>query len=222
MDRNSIIGLVIIVAILMFWSTLMKPSKEQRAAIQRRQDSITHVQQLEFAKQQVKDTLKTNTGNHVIDSIRSKQIKGKYGLFATSIKDTNEFFTLENNLLKLKLSAKGGRPYSVELKQYTRYDSLPVVLFRGDSTKFGLSFIFSDSISTNDMFFNALSTKKQIIVKNSPDSLALRLYAKENSYIEYVYSMKPNDYMVRFTINFVNMDTIIPRNTSTLDLTWSM
>ena len=222
MDRSSIIGLVIIVGILILWGTLFP--KQQKTPVQRKQDSIAYVQQQEPAKQQQRDTIKYKSGNQASDSIRSKELLNEYGSFASSLKDSNQFYTLENNLLKIKFSTKGGRPYSVELKQYTRHDSLPVVLFNGDSTKFGLNFFSQENrqISTNDFFFKLARGNKQVVVKNTPDSLALRLYAKEHSYIEYVYTMRPNDYMIRFNINFVNMDSIIARNNNTLDLIWSM
>ena len=228
MDRNTVIGLVLIVGILMLWGVIFKPSQQQVEADKRKRDSIMLVQQQEQTKQQQQiakqDTLKNKNVSQSADSSKNKELKDKFGSFAASVKDTNEFITLENNLLKIKLSAKGGRPYSAELKKYTRYDALPVVLFNGDSTKLGLNFFSQNNrqISTNDMYFKPLTKGKQIVVKDRPDSVSLRLYAGKHSYIEYIYSMKPNDYMVRFTINFVNMDSIIARNYPTIDLNWAM
>ena len=157
MDRNSIIGLVLIVGILMTWSLMFKPSKKQEEALLRRRDSIENVQRLEQAKQQLRtqDSLKNKVAGPSSDSATNKALQEKLGSFASAAKDSNEFITIENNLVKIKLSAKGGRPYSAELKKYTRYDSLPVVLFNGDSTKFGLNFFSQNNrqISTNDLFF---------------------------------------------------------------------
>ncbi len=228
MDRNTVIGLVLIVGILMLWGVVFKPSQQQVEADKRKRDSIMLVQQQEQTKQQQQiakqDTLKDKNVSQLADSSKNKDLKDKFGSFAASVKDTNEFITLENNLLKIKFSAKGGRPYSAELKKYTRYDTLPVVLFNGDSTKLGLNFFSQNNrqISTNDMYFKPLTKSKQIVVKDRPDSVSLRLYAGVNSYIEYIYSMKPNDYMIRFNINFVNMDSIIARNYPTIDLNWAI
>ena len=75
-----------------------------------------------------------------------------FSLPATIGKET--FYTLENDKLKLTISSKGGRPYSVQLKDFVTHDSLPLLLFEGDSTVFGLQF-FADghSIATNDLYF---------------------------------------------------------------------
>lgn len=230
MDRNTVFGIVIIIGILMVWGLVTQPSKQQIEREKRKRDSISIVQQLEQKKQQqqiaTQDTLKSKTVvPQLSDSSKNKNLKGEFGAFAASVKDTNEFITIENNLLKVKLSAKGGRPYSVELKKYTRYDTLPVVLFDGDSSKFGLNFYSQNNltISTNNLYFKPLNNRSQIVVNDRSDSASLRLYAGRNSYIEYVYSMKPSDYMIGFHINFVNMDSIIAaQNNPTIDLNWGI
>ncbi|MDP4209754.1 MAG: membrane protein insertase YidC [Bacteroidota bacterium] len=230
MDKKSIIGLVLIVGILIIYSVLTKPSKEQLAIMKRQQDSITQVQQQTQAKQQLlkatTDTLAAkgdSIRSQIPDSAKTSALQSKYGVFVSAVKDTNEFITIENSLLKIKLSAKGGRPYSVELKKYKRYDKKPLILFDGDSTVFGLNFFSQNkSIATNDLFFKPVNNKKSVEVTNNADSVSLRLYAGDNSYIEYVYTVKPNDYMIKFNVNFVNMDNIIAVNSKTIDFNWAM
>ena len=226
MDRNSIIGLVLIVVILVIYGVMSQPSKEQIEAKKRMQDSITMVQQVEAAQQKAvmasKDSLGIS-GKQIPDSIKNKALENQFGAFASSVNDSNHFVVLENNLLKVKISTKGGRPYSVELKKYTRYDSTALVLFEGDSTQMGLNFFSQNKlISTNNLFFKQVNSVNEIVVNEKSDSVAMRLYAGDNSYIEYVYTMKPNDYMVRFRVNFVNMDKIIANNSNSMDLNWSM
>jgi YidC/Oxa1 family membrane protein insertase len=223
MDRNTIIGLLLIVAIIIGYSVMTKPSQEQ----QRKHDSIVAVQNLEQARLQQQKLVhdldkKSETKALVSDSSRTKNLESQFGAFAHSVKDTNEFVTIENNLLKIKLSAKGGRPYSVELKKYKRYDGSPLVMFDGDSTIFGLNFFSQNrSIATNDLFFQPVK-KGNVVVSSKADSISLRLYAGDNSYIEYVYTVKPDDYMIRFNVNFVNMDKIIAVNSNSLDLNWGV
>jgi YidC/Oxa1 family membrane protein insertase len=221
MDRNSIIGLILIVGILMVWGIISQPSKHQIEANKRIRDSIEQVQKLELQKNATQDSIKKVASTQLSDSSKNKDLKDKFGSFAASVKDTNEFITIENDLLKIKLSAKGGRPYSVELKKYTDYNKRPVILFNGDSTRLGFNMFSQNNrpISTNDMFFKPMTDKQQIVVSDRPDSVSLRLYAGEKSYIEYRYTLKPNDYLVKFNISFVNMDSII-QNTSKLNFEW--
>src|SRR5208337_1038096 len=121
MDRNSIIGVLLIVGIILGYYLLSKPSQQQLDEIKRQQDSIAMVHQHEMIRQQknaiASDSLKLINNNGLAnDSISRKALVEKLGVFATAVKDTNEFITIENNLLKIKFCSKGGRPYSVELK----------------------------------------------------------------------------------------------------------
>ena len=69
----------------------------------------------------------------------------QYGPFADVAIGENDFITLENDKIELKISLKGGRVYSARLKDYMTYDSLPLILFSGDSTIFGFNFLSSIS-----------------------------------------------------------------------------
>lgn len=228
MDRNSIIGVFFIVVIIIGYYYLTKPSQQQIDAEKRQQDSIQFVRQLDMERNQknviVADSLKHKViSNSRTDSIHKKALVEQFGVFAASVKDTNEFTSLENNLLKIKFCSKGGRPYSVELKKYTRYDSSPLILFDGDSTILGLSFFSQNKlIETNNLTFKPTTDRKQIIITNKADSVSYRIYAGEKSYIEYVYTMVPNDYMIKFRVNMMNMNDIISSNSNSIDLNWAV
>lgn len=227
MDRNSIIGLVLIVVILVVYSIFTLPSEKEKLAAKHRYDSIQKVKEAEALriKQQkvIDDSIQKNTPAVVNDSVKHKLMQDKYGAFSVNLNDTNKFYTIENDLMKLKVSTKGGRPYSVELKKYKRYNSKPLILFDGDSTEFGFTFFSQNrSIYTNELFFKPVNNRDIIVVKDKADSLSLRLYAGENSYMEYTYTVKPGDYMVRANVNFVNMDKIIDANQRQPDLVWKM
>lgn len=227
MDRNSIIGIVLIVGVLIVFSLINKPSKEQLEAMQHKRDSIELVQKQELQRQREakqKDSIQQKVlTQQQQDSARTQNLQNSYGSFASAANDTNRFITIENNLLKVNISTKGGRPYSVELKKYKKYNGKPVVLFNGDSTKFGLAF-FSENrtILTNDLFFKPVSKENAVVVSNKADSVAMRLYSGDKSYIEYVYTVKPDDYMVKFNINFVNMENKIDVANRMPDFIWSL
>jgi len=149
---------------------------------------------------------------------------GQYGPFARAATGENEFITLENNKVELKISRKGGRVYSARLKDYRTYDSLPLILFSGDSTVFGFNFFTVDNkaVQTNNLFFTPVSDKKSYNASSDPQSVALRLIADSGKYIEYKYTLAPDKYMVDFDVNFKSMDGIIASNQNSLTLDWKM
>ncbi len=153
-----------------------------------------------------------------------EQDAGKYGAFAGDVKGKEEFITLENNRVSLKIALKGGRVYSARLKDYRRYDSLPLILFSGDSTVFGFNFYTVDNkaIKTNNLYFEPVDSQKTYLVDSVPKSVVLRLMAGEGKYIEYKYTLLPDEYMVNFDVTFKSMDGVIASNQSSLTFDWKM
>lgn len=161
-----------------------------------------------------------------VDTITASQAANiaKYGAFTNAATGENDFITLENSKVELKIALKGGRVYSAKLKDYTSYDSSQVVLFDGDSTTFGFNFFTIDNkaIQTNDLYFTPTSGQKSYNATSSPEVVTLRLKADEGKYIEYTYTLKPDEYMVDFDVKFNSLESIIAPNISTLTLDWKM
>jgi len=147
-----------------------------------------------------------------------------YGSFAGSAKGENDFITLENNLLELKIALKGGRVYSARLKDYVTHDSLPLILFSGDSTVFGFNFFTVDNrvIQTNNLFFKPVSGEKKVVVTDQPQSVSLRLHAADDKYIEFRYTLAPDKYSVLFDVTFSNLEGVLPSNQTNISLDWKM
>lgn len=148
----------------------------------------------------------------------------QYGVFAQDASGANDFITLENNLIELKISLKGGRVYSARLKDYKTFDAKPLVLFSGDSTIFGFNFFTADNkaVQTNNLYFKPVSDVKSVKVGSQPESVVLRLTAGDDKYIEYKYTLAPDKYVVDFNVEFKSMESIIAANQNSLTLDWKM
>ena len=148
----------------------------------------------------------------------------QFGAFSSAASGENDFITLENNKLVLKIALKGGRVYSARLKDYRTYDSLPLILFNGDSTVFGFNFFTVDNkaIETNYLYFKPITTEKSFVVTSHPQSVKLRLNVDTGKYIEYTYTLAPDKYMVDFNVRFNSLENVIAPNQSNLTLDWKM
>lgn len=148
----------------------------------------------------------------------------RLGVFSAALEGEEDFITLENNLLELKISLKGGRVYSARLKEFVTHDSKPLILFSGDSTVFGFNFFTADNkaIQTNDLYFSPLSEERSISVADDPGIVVLRLNADSNKYIEYKYTLLPDRYNLLFDVSFHNMDEVLPANQNSITLDWRM
>jgi len=221
MDRNTIIGLILILGILILFGYLNTPSKEKVAAMQHKSDSIARVN-LEKAQQQKASEI--GMVNAKGDSIQTKEQEKQLGSFAAALKGENRMITLENDLMKVKVSTLGGRVYSVELKKFKTYTGQPLVLFSGSDNTFGLQFWGNNNdIQTQGLFFVPNRADSVITVNkgSEPQKLIMRLSAGKESYIDYIYTVKPGSYMMDFDIHFSGMNSIFSGKVSTIDLNWN-
>jgi YidC/Oxa1 family membrane protein insertase len=235
MDRNQVIGIVLIAAILIGYMVFTAPTKEEIEAAkqeQLKQDSINNVKE-EEARQKAtelaalendsvnKPQLVATNDTTVADSTRENQLKEKFASFGEAAVGESNFVSIENDLLKLTISTKGGRPYSVELKNYQTHDSLPLLLFDGIENEFGMTFFAENrKISTNEFFFENVDGNSAVVANKSKESLSMRLNAGEGRYIEYIYTIVPGSYLLDFDVRFVGMDQLISKNNSYIDLNW--
>lgn len=239
MDKNTIFGLVLIFGLFIGFSIWQSPSKEEQAQLKMKQDSIAKVDK---QKKIVSDslakmaTVAEKSDSTSTDSLASKGVVSDQGMgfFSPATKGVNEFFTVENEVIKLTFSSLGGRVYAAELKNYKTFDQKPLILFSGDTNTMGFSFFSNRQlVETQKLYFtpvwknSKMNGNKQMKVEgNDSIQFSLRLYPSAdsnlitNSYIEYLYTIKGNDFMIGFSMNMVNMDAYIDRNTSSLGFIW--
>jgi YidC/Oxa1 family membrane protein insertase len=215
MDRNTFTGLFLILIILVGSTFLMQPSDEdiKREKAKQSQDSIARVKKAE-SPVMVQDSTKTV----VVPAIDSTLIKS--GPFGSAQSGSNEPIVLENELLKVKISPKGGRIASVELKKFKTYRQLPLIMFEGQGNKFGLIFgAAGKNISTNDLYFEPLGTSVSV-ANNDSVSLTMRLNYSDGKYIDYIYSLTGDSYNVGLTIATKGMQDVVTPTQKHLTLNW--
>ncbi|BDX39676.1 membrane protein insertase YidC [Tenuifilaceae bacterium CYCD] len=220
MDRNTIIGLVLIFVIMIGFGILSRPSKEEQAAMQRKADSLATVQ-AEIQRKRTEEDAKQKAV--MADSVKKQEVVAQMGSFAKAIEGEKRFITLENNLMKVKLSTLGGRIYSVELKNYKTYSGDPLVLFNGDENTFGLQFWGNNNnIQTNNLYFTPSVADSVVSANSDSTAVTMRLLTADSSYIDYVYSIKPDSYLVGFNIKFNGMSKTISGTMGSIDLLWDV
>jgi YidC/Oxa1 family membrane protein insertase len=243
MNRDNIVGLVLIFVILIGFSIFNAPSEEEKLEAQRQRDSIAAVRAEEQKAREVaaamaEETIATEKEEIAEiedDSLRQSVLKDRMGYFAGSATGEQEFYTVENELLKLTFSNKGGFLTSVELKDYKTWDQRPLELLTGDNNVFNLQFYSANRlISTRELYFvpilNEVPPTDQADIMVSPGgdlTFSMRLYSDNHTddnpkFLEFAYTLKSDDYMIDFNINTIGMADVIATNISYLNLDWEM
>jgi YidC/Oxa1 family membrane protein insertase len=212
LDINSIIGFLLIGAILLYMLWQNQPTPEQLAE----QEKVKQEQLASEAANQVATelTITNNSNDNQLptDPQGLANLKNKIGDFAyalTLASATNTTTTFENEVLALKIDNKGGFISEVKLKSYVNHDSVPVYLIKDGSSVFNLNFATSDNrtLNTTNLYFQpTLSTSGDNQV------LSMRLKVSETQFLEYRYELKPNDYMLGFSVKSQGLSNIL--NTS--------
>lgn len=217
MDRNSITGLLLIFGILALFWWMNKPSEEDMAKRKRQLDSINRVEQLraeEAAKAKQTEQSKEVTAEEVEkqtarDSVRRQAA----GILAPYIDGEQEFTTLENEEIKVTLSNRGGRIYSVELKEYETHDGQPLILFDGDNNRYGFNFTYNTNIyNTNDLYFD--------VKKSGSNSVTFEISGPNRELLAMSYSLTDDVHMVEHHIESRNLGNKFATPRNSLDLEW--
>src|SRR5690349_12564441 len=135
MDRNSVIGLILIGLLVIGYSLYMQPSPEEMAAMRKQHDSTAAAQKaLTDSVDKVERIQPSvlNTDTVIDDYLKAEQLHNQLDVFASAGEGKEEFITVENDLMKVNFSTRGGKVHSVELKKYKTYLGKPVILGAGD------------------------------------------------------------------------------------------
>ena len=227
MDKNTVIGFLLIAGIMVGFTLLNRPSEEEIARQKRYNDSIALVRQQEMALQQVQDSIDkavafVDSVGGQPDSLATAQLTDAFGGFSVSAFGEEKFYTLENDLLKLVISSKGGRVYSAELKKYKAQEDKPLYLFDKDESGFNFVLVTNNNrvVNTADLYF--VSQGEVVRSADGGQTLTMRLNtSSEDAYIDFIYSLPADEYMLRYDVKANNMNEIMPMAVNSLDMSWS-
>jgi YidC/Oxa1 family membrane protein insertase len=221
MDKNTITGFILIGLILIGFSWLNRPSKEQIEARQHYQDSIASVmkkiqEQAVISEQGKTGASFSEAAEGLTDSLRQAQILNNFGVFAAAVDGTDEAITLENSKIKVKISSKGGHVSYACVKDYLTYEKEPLILFEGNDSKFNVTFVTATNrvVNTSDLYFTPVEG-------NDPHSVTMRLNVGEQGRVDFVYTLNPEDYMLNFSIRTSGLNGLLAPSTNSLDIQWS-
>jgi YidC/Oxa1 family membrane protein insertase len=219
-DLNSIIGfaLIFVIILWMMYNNRENEVKEQTKA------KTEKAAEKKAKATTTKEVANTITDTTVADSdkvLKLQETLGSFAYSATLPSAKEDFTTIENELIKLKIANKGGFIAEATLKKYKKFDKNSkelVELIKNNNANFNLQLQTKDNrvLNTKDLFFEPTLSK---VGENQ--ILSMKLKAGANSYLEYKYVLKPKEYMLDFDIQSQALNSTL--NTSNVaDLQWDL
>jgi len=226
MDKNTIIGFLLIIGILIGFSLLNRPSEEEMARQKAYNDSISAVYQAQMDAEAKAAALRQAAVANLpadslpLDPVAAKQALSVYGEFSTAAQGEEQQFMLENSLVRLILSNKGGKVVSAQLKKYQSQDSSQVELFNAEEADYSFTLALRNNhiVNTSQLYFTSLG---EIALDSAGNqTLTLRLQSETEASIDFVYTLPADDYMLGFKIRSNQMNTIMPLGSNYMIFNW--
>jgi|CryBogDrversion2_8_1035294.scaffolds.fasta_scaffold00908_2 YidC/Oxa1 family membrane protein insertase len=211
-DKNSVIGFVLLAILffLYFWYT----NKQQAALVEIKKKQEDSIARIEAARMKIVDTVTAK-----IDSVRrdSASRVSAAGNFTTAATGVEQMIVVENELMKVNFSTKGGRVYNVILKNYKSQDGNLVTLSGGtDQIGYAVNTGTNQSAQTAELFFTA-----NPIVKNGDGSQTIRfaIQSANGESIVHEYIIRPNEYMIDWNLSLTGADKLLSQGQ--LNMQWN-
>ena len=218
MDKKTWIGFLLIAVIIVGFSLITRPSKEEIAERKRVQDSIALVEAQEIETQLISDQIaqqiKAEQENAQSSAQIAEQVAALYGPFAPAVEGEEGLVVLENEKVRISIARRGGRIAKAELKEYKAYgDSVNALcLFQGEESKLNFTLVTNNNrvLSTDNLYFTVAS---QTTDAEGKTTLVMRLNTNiEDCYMDIAYSLPADDYMVDMSIQAHNMQWALAQN----------
>lgn len=203
LDINTIVGFVLIGAILMYFG-IFSPDTEEIPGEAITEEVISDSSRTEQTETPVKapeENIAVFPDSIVGDTVAQAAAKLLYGPFAQQmINAEEEFFTLENELMRLKISSIGAQIVEAELKNFKTYDSLDLYLIKENAD---LSFPLKAGqvSSTSNLNFKLLS--------ETSSTLSLAIQSDEGAQMVYEYSLPEDSYMLDLKVKSHGMAALL-------------
>lgn len=208
MDRNTVIGFVLIGLLMMgmFWFNSRGENERRMIAAQQKKTEDSLIALNKRPDSLVKIDSATAANNHKAQNA---------GGFQNAINQPEVETTVENDVLKITFTNKGGQPKSVELKKYKRIDGTPVILQNGAFNKLDYEILTGENkkTSTADLAF-----APAVITTNTDKSQSVSFSLKDSTGKELIhqYTIRPDDYLIDLSIT--GADKLVTKNS--LNLNW--
>lgn len=219
MDKNTILGFLLIGLILFGYTYMMQPDQQKIEAQKRYQDSIASLQ---YAQERAISEAVAQEEEYL-----NNQSKDSSSFFFNALNGKEEFVTLRNEKITLRISTLGARICSATLADYNDQAGNTITLF-DENDKIPVHSRRGDEYITNKLNFtldgkeeNINTAKLYFTPREVTDSsVVMRLMFTPDKYIDFAYSLQGNSYMTNLSIDAHNMEGFFPTSTREMGIEW--
>lgn len=207
-DRRNYFGLLAIclaMAAIILWTNRSTKKSGADMSASRQQTAITETVQEQNQEQEMPSFTTENTAT-------AEPADSAAPLFY-AMNGNARTVTLKNGKVSIDISTKGAIPVSAVLYGYKEQDGTDVTLFKQD--EISLNFMIdgkNENIRTRDLYFEP--------VTQTDRSVVMRLAVQGHGYIDFSYELKPDSYLLDFSMQAHGMDNFFSTDLSSISMDW--
>lgn len=221
MDRNTVIGFVLIGLILIGYSyynfeqAKQAEIKKAKTKTEKKKDTTQQPDAAYVGDANATTEYLTENG----DSVAKVKLAENFGVFAKALEGNEKIDTVKTEDLAIVFSNKGGNIKSVTLNNYKTYDKKPLVLFSEGQNEINYQFFINNNrdVNTRDLYFGDAVIKKD---KEGNQVVTYKLNAGNGAFFEQQYTIPNKGYLVRYNVNLSGMQNVIPKNSTYINMLW--
>lgn len=236
MDKKSIIGIVVVALLFAGFAYLntreQKKNQEELAVCQAYRNSVAAVLKPAVPATPVGEAVEEASAVSSAEAAHERRVSQVGDSLAAAGDAAAEEFEVENDVMTVRFSTRGGQIVGVTLKDYTKYAPRgerdePVALFDPESARFALTFYVKKG--TNNVPVNTMdyTFEAQLVTRTAEgaQSVTMRLPVSARAWLEYEYRIydahvPQRDYLVDFDVRLVNMAPEMVNQTS-IGIRWA-
>ena len=205
-DNNSLLGLLLMGAIMLLWLYIQQPPIEESIVETSSVDQSEYIDDEEIKNSDNPVDLKES----LIANVNSESN------FNSDVLSDDTTINFENDLISIEINNKGGFISSLYLKGFNNHLEKPIYLINGENSVFNLNFktLNNKSVNTKNQYFTSSEYNN-----DGNKVIVMKLMVSENQFLEYKYIIKPYDYMIDFSISSKGLSNVI-NTQDDYDLTW--
>jgi YidC/Oxa1 family membrane protein insertase len=223
MDKNTIIGLVLIMVIFTVWQVGFAPSTEDLARQEQITDSLNRVEQLRMEEIDEAPRAAPVDLSGLTDSARQARFNGNFGEFSAAAAGEQKDVVLENDLMKATFDTKGGFIKQVELKTYFKVtenedgskNKLPLVLLEDEKNRFEYTLpvngVSGEGLKSSNLYFTPTIEGQTLI---------MRAATGNGGYFEQRYTLEDSTYLMDYDLRFEGLNSVLANNGAPIALQW--
>ena len=218
MDKNSIIGFVLIFLIMMGFFGYQSVQYRKQQAYQAQLDSIAQAEA--YAQWQLDSAWKAEHPEEAAAAEAALQQQPVEAAATPVYSDSllnaaahaeAQYVTLSNDKLEVVFTTRGAQPYSVLVKNYLTYGKEPLYILQAGKSELGYVVYAPTALDTRKFNFD-------YVAEASSDSTVVMRLPFGGGYIQQMYTLEKDSYSLKETVSFVGMGQLIPRNVGSIDV----